>query len=591
MAIVPLAKVTLYGPATEKDAVLDGVQRLGCLHLNDLDPGATAPSEVERVGREARDALQYLEDARARRRAVGRASALDVGALVKEALGVRDRAHALAEERERLRARVAELEPWGDFELPAWAREGSLRFWFHVVPLHQLPLPPTVDAPWSVVARDHRFAYVVAVAAERPAGLPGTAVDLDPRSLSSLRARLEEVEHELDELDYRRIGLTLHAGALRGALDEADDRAARAEARRATLERDQVFAVQGWAPTARVEALREYARARHLAVTVEPPGSADRPPTLLENPPALRGGEGLVTFYRTPGYRMWDPSRAVFLGFVVFFGMILSDAGYGLVLGLGLLLAWKRLGRAQGGLRGLLVALVLSSIVYGVLVGSYFGLEPRPGSLLAAVHVLHATDQNQMMLISIGVGVAHLTIANLVTAWRRRRSLAALAPIGWTAVILGGFWAFVARGHPELARLGLGGVAAGLTLVLLFSSEHPLSLAPKALLGRLAEGLKSLTEVSKVFGDVLSYLRLFALGLAAIKLAEAFNSLAASSFALPVVGVVLGILVLFVGHVINLAMGIMGGLVHGLRLNVIEFFNWSLPEEGDLYRAFTKKAA
>ena len=90
MAIVPLAKVTLYGPATEKDAVLDGVQRLGCLHLNDLDPGATAPSEVERVGREARDALQYLEDARARRRAVGRASALDVGALVKEALGVRD---------------------------------------------------------------------------------------------------------------------------------------------------------------------------------------------------------------------------------------------------------------------------------------------------------------------------------------------------------------------------------------------------------------------------------------------------------------------------------------------------------------------
>jgi len=89
---------------------------------------------------------------------------------------------------------------------------------------------------------------------------------------------------------------------------------------------------------------------------------------------------------------------------------------------------------------------------------------------------------------------------------------------------------------------------------------------------------------------VLSYLRLFALGLAAVKLAEAFNSLAASSFALRGVGVLLGILVLLVGHVINLAMGIMGGVVHGLRLNVIEFFNWSLPEEGEPYRAFSKKA-
>lgn len=591
MAIVPLAKVTLYGPASEKDAVLGEVQRLGCLHLNDLCAGAAEPSPVERVGRDAREALQFLEDAPARRRALGRAGTLDVGAAVKETLEVRDRSRALAEEREQLRARIAELEPWGEFELPGWAREGALRFWFHVVPLHREPLLAAVEAPWSIVARDHRFAYVVAVAAGAPAGLPGAAVELDARPLSTLRARQEEVEHELDELDYRRIGLTIHAGALRAALDEADDRAAHEEARRATLERDAIFAVQGWAPAARVEALREYARQRRLAVTAEPPGPADRPPTLLDNPPALSGGEGLVTFYKTPGYRTWDPSKAVFVGFAVFFGMILSDAAYGLVLGLGTLLAWKRLGRAGGGARGLAVALVASTVVYGVLVGSYFGLTPRPGSLLAAAHVLDAEDQAQMMLISIGVGVAHLSIANLVTAWRRRRSLAALAPLGWTAVIVGGLWTGVTRAHPDLARLGLGGVAVGLGLVLLFSSEHPLSLAPRALLARLAEGLKSLTEISKVFGDVMSYLRLFALGLAAIKLAEAFNSLAAGAFALPIGGVALGVAVLLVGHTINLAMGIMGGVVHGLRLNVIEFFNWSLPEEGERYRAFAKKAA
>jgi V/A-type H+-transporting ATPase subunit I len=195
-----------------------------------------------------------------------------------------------------------------------------------------------------------------------------------------------------------------------------------------------------------------------------------------------------------------------------------------------------------------------------------------------------------MMKISIGIGVAHLTLANLITAWRRRGSVALLGPLGWAAILLGGFWAGLASGRPDLMRPGLGAVALGLLLVLLFASEHPFSFAPKALLSRFLEGLKSVTEVSKVFGDVLSYLRLFALGLAAIKLAEAFNHLAAGSFALKGAGVALGILVLVVGHAINLTMGIMGGVVHGLRLNVIEFFNWSLPEEGAEYHAFSRKA-
>lgn len=134
--------------------------------------------------------------------------------------------------------------------------------------------------------------------------------------------------------------------------------------------------------------------------------------------------------------------------------------------------------------------------------------------------------------------------------------------------------------------LALGGL-----LVLLFTSDRPFSFTPAHLLGRLVDGLKGVTGVSKVFGDVLSYLRLFALGLASIKLAEAFNGLAATSFASSGLGILLGVLTLVVGHGINFAMGIMSGVVHGLRLNLIEFFNWSLPEDGEQFRAFEKKAS
>ena len=274
--------------------------------------------------------------------------------------------------------------------------------------------------------------------------------------------------------------------------------------------------------------------------------------------------------------------------------MIIADAGYGVLLGVILWAMWKRMGATASGrgLRGVMLTVVIFTIVYGVLLGSYCGVEPAQGSWLGALHILHANDQSMMMWLSIGVGAVHLAGANLVTAWRRRHALHALSGLGWAAIILGGFGVGVGKSYAlaALSTLGWIGLVLGGLLVLLFHSERPFSLAPKQLLGRLVDGLKGLLELSKAFGDVLSYLRLFALGLAAVKLAEVFNHLAMASFEAKGVGVLLGVLILLVGHAINFAMGIMGGVVHSLRLNLIEFFNWSLPEEGQRFEALTKKA-
>jgi V/A-type H+-transporting ATPase subunit I len=594
MSIVPLVKVTFYGLASDKDVVLDGLQRLGCLHLNDLQRGDAAAVDPTPRRSDAREALQYLHDSPVRRRVLRRVEKVDYEAIVREVLAVRDRSRALAEEREQLRKWIADLEPWGDFELPDWAQEGDLRFWFYIVPLYQMERMAALDLPWRVIARDHRFAYVVVMASDQPAAMPVPPVDLVPRSLSKLRQRLEQVERDLEELDYRRIGLTLYTDVLRETLDEADDRAARQQAARRVLEEDCFFAVQGWAPEARAAELRQFGTDYGLAVTIEPPGPQDKPPTLLDNPPAVRGGEDLVSFYMTPAYRMWDPSKIVLFAFALFFSMIIADAAYGVLLGGILWAMWKRMGATSSGrgLRGVMLTLVIFSSVYGVLLGSYFGVEPAEGSWLASLHVLHANDQGTMMWLSIGVGAVHLALANLVTAWRRWPALHALSALGWTAIILGGFGVGLGKSYAlaALTTLGWIGLVLGGLLVLLFHSERPFSLAPKQLLGRLVDGLKGLLELSKAFGDVLSYLRLFALGLAAVKLAEVFNHMAATSFEAKGVGVLLGVLILLVGHTINFAMGIMGGVVHSLRLNLIEFFNWSLPEEGQRFEALTKKA-
>jgi len=594
MAIVPLVKVTLYGPAAEKDAVLDGLQRLGCVHLVDLRGTAGDVPSPPHTAVDARTAWQYLRDSPVRRPPLRRAPDVDLAGVVKEALDIRERARALVEERAQVAKAIVDLAPWGDFELPEWTGAGPCRFWFYAVPLHQVPRLETLPVAWRVVTQNHRFAYVIVVAADEPAGVPGTRATLDARSLSTLRARREQIERELEELDYRRIGLTLYRDLLGEALDEADDQAARERAGLMALERDQLFAVQGWAPAARAADLQRFAGEHTLALTIAAPGPGDAPPTLLHNTPALRGGESMVTFYKTPAYSAWDPSQAVFVAFAIFFGMIVSDGGYGLVWCLLLLVWWKRLGQTADGrtMRSVLATLGICSVVYGALVGSYFALTPPRDSWLGRFHILDADDQSFMMWLSVVVGATHLGLANLVTAWRRRKSPTALRAVGWAGIILGGCGMALGHTHPPLARLwpvGVGSVGVGAVLVLLFSSERPFGLAPKLVLGRFVDGLLGLTEFSKAFGDVLSYLRLFALGLAAIKLGQAFNGLAGDAFAVKGIGVVFALFILAIGHSINFAMGIMGGVVHGLRLNVVEFFNWSLQEEGEEFRVFAKK--
>ena len=593
MSIVPLVKATLYGPVAEKDSVLNGLQTLGCMHVNDLHRGVAPADDVPDESGDARAALQYLEDCPVKRLSLQHHEDVGIEETVNKVLNIRDRSRALVEERAQLRRWIKDLEPWGDFHLPSWGQEGALRFWFYVVPLHQRKEVEAIELPWRVISQDHRFAYIVVITADRPAAMPGSPVSLDPRTLSTLRARLGEVERQLEETDYQRIGGTLYIDGLKGRLAEADDRAACKSAALRTHDQDQLFAVQGWVPEASTPALKAFAADHKLAMTITPPTSEEKPPTLFHNPPLLRGGEGLVQFYTTPAYHMWDPSNSVFIAFAIFFGMIFSDAGYGLILGIIMLALWKRLGHSTSGrgMRGLLLALVISCIVYGVLIGSYFGITPRPGSPLAKLRVLNPENLNLMMLIAIGFGVAHLSFANLITAWLRRKSLSALSSVGWACIILGGFMLGVGKSYhvAPMASVGISSLALGGLLVLVFTSKRPFSTSPKALLGRLVDGVKGVAELSKAFGDVLSYLRLFALGLASIKLAEAFNSLAARSLAFKGVGILLAALVLLVGHSINFVMGIMGGVVHGLRLNVIEFFNWSLHGEGEAFRIFAVK--
>src|SRR4029079_10775872 len=138
---------------------------------------------------------------------------------------------------------------------------------------------------------------------------------------------------------------------------------------------------------------------------------------------------------------------------------------------------------------------------------------------------------------------------------------------------------------PELAtQIGKAGLVVGILLIVLFTA------AGEPIGKRIIGGLLGLTKITSAFGDVLSYLRLFALGLASASLAAVFNGMAHKLYNNSMAfGLVLAIGVLFFGHVVNFLLSISSGFIHGLRLNVIEFFNWGVQEEGNAYRPFMRK--
>lgn len=597
MSIISLTKVTLFGSNAEQKAALSDLQSLGCVHLismrEESRPVAlTAPEWDESVA----GALRYLIGAARRRHQDIDPQNFNVEEVVKAALKNKEQQREAADRRISLRHRISQLSPWGNFNLPPLDEMAGYRLWFYRIPHRELKAVNKLTDPWEIVAKDNRFAYVVVISKDepRPEILPVPRTHAGEVPLEELKRRLQRVELETEDLAAERNALSRWIYLLTRNLAVAEDERALERAARQSRETDKMFVVQGWCPSPNLPALQGFAESKGLALLQENPGPDEMPPTLMDNPVPFRGGQDLVAFYETPGYRSFDPSWIVASSFAVFFAMILSDAGYALVLAAILFVARNQLGGSAGGRRFLLLmsGVLAVAFLYGILAGSYFGIEPPQASLLGRLHLLHLHDTGSMMQLSLVVGCAHLIVANAASSVHATSLAGKLKPIGWIFVILGGLVLFLSQriqAEPVMSKIGSGFIAGGLTVIILFGSNRQVKSFSSGLL-RILSGLGSLFDISKIFGDALSYLRLFALGLASASLAITFNQIAGQiGKNIPGLGILLAIVILLVGHGLNLLLGIVSGFVHGLRLNYIEFFKWAISEEGYPFTAFRKK--
>lgn len=595
MSIVTLKKITLCGLLEEKSDTLERLQRLGGAHLIPLtELPVSTETASHQITEKTVGALKYLLQCGNKRHQVHNAEDFNLEDIVEQTLMVQAHCRRLSDQRDFLLKRIEEIEPWGDFKLTEQEDLGRIRLWFYIVPKRMMSkLDP--DLVYQVVHQDNINSYVVVLAEQEPdtAAVPVPRTHTGKVPLSQLKKRLELTRLQLEDIQAERESLTRWITQISLSLVKNQDQADLKVAHTITLDSDPFFIIQAWIADGEQQRFIRFAEQQRIAIQISGPESNEKPPTLLANREPLAGGEDVIGFYQTPAYHDWDPSAVVFFSFALFFAMILSDAGYALVFGLLLVLQWRKLGRGDKGrrLRMLAAVMVLFSLLWGVLTGSYFGQSPSEASLLATFKLLDLNDFDSMMRISIAVGVIHIACANLLKAYRQRHGGAALAPIGWVCAVCGGYvyWLAISLANGTARQVGLAFMILAAVLLLFFNSERAVK-RPLDLLWRIFDGLKSLTGVTKIFGDVLSYMRLFALGLASASLALTFNQLAAQVYhSVSGVGLLLSLLILLLGHSLNLVLCLMSGVVHGLRLNFIEFYNWGVSDEGYPFKSFSRR--
>jgi V/A-type H+-transporting ATPase subunit I len=392
------------------------------------------------------------------------------------------------------------------------------------------------------------------------------------------KERLEALAGEADQAEGERRAIARQRAELATRLDDLKALHDLLDARRARLRVSgnfaataQTFLLRGWLTAEKAAVVEEKLREASPTCAIEfrDPLDEEKPPTVLRNGWFPSQFENIVAGFSMPDPRGLDPSFMMAPFFACFYGMMLSDAGYGIILAL-LIPIVIHIVKPKGGGKKLMWVLGLggiSTIIWGALFNTWFGAGIQPILLDPMQQPL------EMMALCLSLGLVHLFAAMGVGAYQNFK-----AGDPWAAVFDQFSWIAIITGVLLMALPGILGISqvwgtvgsvfslAGVALVLLFAGRG------KPFFKRISSGLGALYGVTGWIGDLLSYTRLFGMGLATGVVGMVINMLAGMVMGKGIIGLVLGVVVLIGGHAFNMTLNALGAYVHACRLQYIEFF-------------------
>jgi len=465
---------------------------------------------------------------------------------------------------EQLKNKIAEWGPWGDFDLGLIEELSSHQVFirFYQIPANEI----AAFAQDGIIVRKIFTSGGIAnclVISRQKINILYKEVSAPKISLSTMRAKLTEDQKVEDVLKKDLFRHADHFSQI-SRQREILEKELRFYQVLKGMGQDQSLAyLVGYVPVDAVARLEAASKENSWGLLVSLPGEEDPVPTLLRQPAWVSVIRPLWEFLGiTPGYRELDVGITFLIFFSIFFGILIGDAGYGLAyLLLTQFVLRKKLGAKHAKTTLLLYVLSSSAILWGVLSGTFFGQQWLAAKGIRAFVPL-LNDAKFAQALCFFLGAMHLSIAH---GWRtilKLPSLSALADVGWLLIVWAAF--FLARTlilgdlFPVFGRPLL---FSGIALVVLFTNPQ------RNMFKAIAEGLGTIAlSLVNSFTDVVSYIRLFAVGMAGVAIGDATNGMASSSG-----NAVAVVVILAIGHALNLVLGPMSVLVHGVRLNVLEF--------------------
>ena len=621
----------LLGMESEREALLKAMQDMECVEISSIDgseealksgfakPDDKALMSAQEASRAYRTALASLDRFAPekkgmfrKRQGVSRATFFSAESEENARTAAETinkdtrRLGEIESERTKNEALRATLAPWLTVDAPLGGADGALAVFFGTAGLNVTDdalkaLADSLDGllTWQQASSDRSLRYLLvmchgsvkerALSALRDLGfstvsfrgMTGTAKEND----KALAENLAALEKERQEIEQRIAGL----GGKREALLEASDRAAialrREEAKSRLVGTNKVFLLEGWLPADRCAEIEKTLKPFTCAIETREPTEDEYPqvPVQLKNNKLTRPLNMVTEMYSLPAYGTLDPNPLMAPFFILFYGIMMADMGYGLLMMIASVIISKKY--RPKGMSGELFSLLglcgISTFIMGALTGGFFGdfltqlvAIVSPGTVFALPKLFDPLDDLTMILIgSMALGMVQIVTGmaiSLIEKCKRKKFLDAFfEEITWWIVFIG------------IALLALGKGAAvlyvGCALVLLGPIVQGKGW------GKLTGVFGSLyNHVTGYFGDILSYTRLMALMLAGSVIAQVFNMLAAMPG-----NVIAFIIISMLGNAMNFGLNLLGCYVHDLRLQCLEFFNKFYVDGGKPFRPMT----
>jgi V/A-type H+-transporting ATPase subunit I len=496
------------------------------------------------------------------------------------------------------------MGPWGDFE-PDDIRqleEHGINVDFYIARKKAFKQFKFEDLVYAVIHHGPDNTYFVVISRGEKPVLPFEQVKIPTRNLQSLRTELDTLHDRQNKLKTEIRDQAGNLARLKAAMNESinDLEFLNVKGSYELLANERLIAINGWFPMGVEDRLRFVLNKKQVPFSIRSAIKEDRVPVLLKNPKYPRLFESITEIFELPNYREMDLTPFIAVFYPILFAYCLGDAGYGAVLLLAATIAWFTFLKEKRNLALLGIILGSVTLVLGIIKsGSLFGI-PLQGSdhpvLQLLSQYIFIPDDNTYLFnafnVSLMIGVLQILIGIVISIINKVRFEGwnhALSQIGKLLIVSNLIWIFLADMQEmqvltPLPYLRHGGLYVGIAMVLLF---HDLQ---QGIISRIASGVLPLFFIfTGILGDILSYVRLFALGVASSVLGLVVNQIGEQILGAAWWGIPVGILFLIFGHSLNFGIAVLGSFVHPLRLTFVEFYNNAQFQGGGLaYKPFRK---